>query len=260
MKRLLIAIGIVVAALVGVVLLQHSAAVSSFLWSVSNRGTLLLPLVIVAALLDSVHPCSFSILLITIAFLFGLQLTRRQILKIGGTYIAGIFAAYFLIGLGILHALMLFNVPHFMGKVGAALLIAFGLINIVNEFFPRFPVKLQLPHAAHLTMAKLMNAASIPAAFGLGLLVGACQFPCMGGPYLMVIGLLHDTATYFTGFGYLILYNAILILPLAIVLWLASNKVVVEKIQQWKKEKTKGVRLWAGVAMLILGLLILFLS
>jgi cytochrome c biogenesis protein CcdA len=218
-----------------------------------------LPLVLVAALLDSVHPCSFSILLITIAFLFGMQLPRKKILQVGGIYVVGIFVAYLLIGLGILHALVLFNVPHFMGKLGATLLVLFGLINIVNEFFPRFPIKLQLPAVAHRSMARLMNQASIVAAFGLGLLVGACQFPCMGGPYLMVIGLLHDKMTYFAGFGYLLLYNTILILPLIAVLWISSDKVMVEKAQQWKREKTKGIRLYAGIAMILLGILIFFL-
>lgn len=259
MKRFLVTLGIVALAVLGIIFLRHNPFVSSFLWNVSNKGAWLLPLVLVAALLDSVHPCSFSILLITIAFLFGMQLPRKRILQIGGVYIAGIFAAYFLIGLGVLHALVLFNVPHFMGKLGAVLLIAFGLINVANEFFPQFPVKLQLPAAAHRSMAKLMNQASVFAAFGLGLLVGACQFPCMGGPYLMVIGLLHDKMTYFAGFGYLALYNLILVLPLAVVLWIASDKIIVDKAQEWKKNKTKGVRLWAGIIMIILGFFIFWL-
>lgn len=256
MKRFLIIFGILVLAIVGIVYLQHSAAVSTLLWNISRGGVWLLPLVLVAALLDSVHPCSFSILLITIAFLFGMQLERKQILRIGGTYIAGIFTAYFLIGLGVLGTLTLFNVPHFMGKLGAALLMGFGLLNLAGYFFPRFPVKLSLPAGAHGKMAKLMERASIPAAFGLGLLVGVCQFPCMGGPYLMVIGLLHDTATYFSGFGYLVLYNMILSLPLAAVLSVAADKTVVGTMQEWKKRKTKGLRLWAGIAMFLLGLLI----
>ena len=256
MKRFLVTLGIVAVAIAGVVFLQHSPLISSYLWNVSNQGAWLLPLVLVAALLDSVHPCSFSILLITIAFLFGMQMERKKILRIGGVYIAGIFAAYFLIGLGVLHALVLFNVPHFMGKLGAVLLIGFGVINLANEFFPRFPIKLQLPAVAHRSMATLMNKASLLAAFGLGLLVGACQFPCMGGPYVMVIGLLHDRMTYFAGFGYLALYNLILVLPLAAVLWISADKVIVDKAQQWKKNKTKGVRFWAGIVMIILGFII----
>src|SRR3990172_4303617 len=105
MKRIIIILSIIVVAVLGIALLKQSALVSELLWNASGQGSWLLPLVLIAAILDSVHPCSFSILLITIAFLFGLQMTREKILKIGGVYIAGIFASYLLIGLGILQML-----------------------------------------------------------------------------------------------------------------------------------------------------------
>lgn len=63
----------------------------NFLWSFSDGGKLLLPLVVVAAMIDSVNPCAFSILLLTIAFLFSIGKLRSGILKIGGSYIAGLF-------------------------------------------------------------------------------------------------------------------------------------------------------------------------
>ena len=259
MRRITTILVIVAVAIVGIVILKYSSGTASLIWDLSNKGTWLLPLVLLAALLDSVHPCSFSILLITIAFLFGAQMARKKIIQIGGTYIAGIFAAYFLIGLGILKVLHLFNTPHFMGKLGAAILIVFGVINLINEFFPEFPIKLKIPSVSHTAMGQLMEKASFLAAFGLGLLVGICQFPCMGGPYLMVIGLLRDQVTYFTGFGYLALYNLILALPLVAVLWIAADKVIVDKMQEWKRTNMKGVRFWAGLAMIIIGILIFFI-
>jgi len=75
----------------------------------------------------------------------------------------------------------------------------------------------------------------------------------------MVIGLLRDQVTYLTGFGYLFLYNLILIVPLTAVLWVASDKQVVEKMEEWKRTRIQTVRLLAGIAMIILGLSILFL-
>src|SRR3989344_8098918 len=196
MKKITTILIIVVVAIIGIVLLKYNGGTASLIWELSNKGAWLLPLVLISALLDSVHPCSFSILLITIAFFFGIQLSRKKILQLGGTYIAGIFTAYFLIGLGILKVLHLFNTPHFMGKLGATLLIVFGVVNLLNRFFPNFPIKMKIPGVAHGAMSKLMDRASFPAVFGLGLLVGICQFPCMGGPYLMVIGLLRDQVTY----------------------------------------------------------------
>lgn len=232
---------------------------TQMLWSLSDGGKWLLPLIVVASVVDSVNPCAFSILILTIAFLLGIGALRERVLKIGALYIAGIFAVYMLIGLGIMQVLHLFDTPHFMAKVGALLLIAFGLINIASELFPRFPLRLKIPNAAHHKMAELMARISYPTAFLLGALVGLCEFPCTGGPYLMVLGLLHDQATYFRGFGYLLLYNAIFILPLVIILLISSNAILVARVQAWQNRERGWMRFGGGVAMTILGIIILFL-
>ena len=255
-KKLFILIALALLLFGTVTILQKQNIGSSFVWQLSNQGKWLLPLIAIAALIDSINPCAFSVLLLTIAFLFSLGKMREGILKIGASYILGLFVTYILIGLGILQALHLFNTPHFMAKVGAALLIVLGLISLVNRFFPKFPIKLRIPRAAHKTMANLMEKASMPTAFVLGGLVALCEFPCTGGPYLMVLGLLHDQASYFKGFVYLILYNLIFVLPLAIILAIASNKALLVKVEGWKKEKTGQLHLFGGIAMIVLGLLI----
>ena len=246
--------------LVGLVLFFQSGTFGvKTLWALSDGGKWLLPLVLVAALLDSVNPCAFSILILTIAFLFSLGKPRSGILRIGGAYIFGIFAVYMLIGFGILQTLHLFSTPHFMAKVGAALLMALGFINVINEFFPAFPIKLRIPHSAHSKMAELMEKASLPTAFFLGGLVGLCEFPCTGGPYLMVLGLLHDQATYLKGVGYLLIYNRICILPLAVILLMASAKILLEKVRAWQQKENRLMRFGGGVAMIILGAIIFFI-
>ena len=135
-KKLAILIGIAVLLFGSVILLKTGNIGTTALWNLSDGGKWLLPLVGIAALIDSINPCAFGILLLTIAFLLSLQKTRSSILKIGGVYILGLLTVYILIGLGILQALHLFNTPHFMAKIGAVLLIALGGINLINEFFP----------------------------------------------------------------------------------------------------------------------------
>lgn len=258
-KKLAILIGVGVLLFGGVLLLKTGNIGTTALWNLSDQGKWMLPLVGVAALIDSINPCAFGILLLTIAFLLTLQKTRSSILKIGGVYILGLVTVYILIGLGILQALHLFNTPHFMAKVGALLLLVLGGINLINELFPSFPIKLRIPQAAHTKIASLMNKASLPAVFLLGALVGLCEFPCTGGPYLMVLGLLHDQGTYLSGVGYLLLYNLIFVLPLLIILLISSDGAVLEKVRQWKKAETKHMRIWGGIAMVVLGLLIFLL-
>lgn len=254
---ILIIIGVVLAG--SVFFLKSTNIGTKTLWSISNEGTWLLPLVGVSAIIDSINPCAFSILLLTIAFLFSIGRLRNNILKIGSFYILGIFLVYFLIGLGIIHTLHIFNTPHFMAKVGAVLLVVLGTINLINEFSPSFPIKLKIPHAAHHKMAQLMEKTSIPTAFALGGLVGICEFPCTGGPYLMILGLLHDKITYLNGVGYLLLYNLIFILPLVIILMIASDQGLVEKVRVWQQQERPHMRLGGGIAMVVLGILIYFL-
>lgn len=258
-KKLAILISLGVLLLGSVAFFKFGNFGTQALWNLSKGGKWLLPLVSVAALIDSINPCAFSILILTIAFLLSIGKFRSSILKIGSSYIAGIFIVYVLIGLGILQTLHLFNTPHFMAKVGALLLIVLGSINLTNEFFPSFPIKLRIPHAAHRKMAELMEKGSIPTAFLLGGLVGLCEFPCTGGPYLMVLGLLHDQATYFKGLGYLLLYNMIFILPLVIILLVSSNQALLEKVRGWQQKERSLMRLGGGIAMIALGIIIFFL-
>ncbi len=260
MNKKLITLIIIGVVLVGMVFfLKATNAGTKTLWNISNEGAWLLPLVVVSAVIDSINPCAFSILLLTIAFLFSIGKLRNNILKMGSFYILGIFLVYFLIGLGIIHTLHIFNTPHFMAKVGAVLLVVLGAINLINEFSPSFPIKLKIPHAAHHQMAQLMEKASIPTALALGGLVGICEFPCTGGPYLMVLGLLHDKVTYLRGVSYLLLYNLVFILPLVIILLIASNKGLMEKVKIWQQQERPHMRLGGGIAMVVLGILIYFL-
>ena len=258
-RRKIVLLGIAAFLLLGLAAFFSSLSSAPFIWKVSDGGAWLLPLLVIAAITDSINPCAFSILILTIAFLISIERLRSGILKIGGAYILGLFITYVLIGLGILQALHLFNTPHFMANVGAALLILLGGINLINEFFPSFPVKLRIPQAAHHKMAGLMERASLSTAFLLGALVGLCEFPCTGGPYLMLLGLLHDQTTFAAGFGYLILYNLIFVLPLVVILLIASDKALLGKVQDWKRAGNKNMRLWGGIAMILLGAVIFLL-
>lgn len=239
---------------------DRTSSGESWLQSLSRGGSWLLPLVVVSSLVDSINPCAISVLLLTIAFLFSIGKLREKIFLIGGTYILGIFVVYVLIGLGILSVLQVFSIPNFMGRIGASILIAVGAINLINEFFPKFPIKLKIPDSAHHPMAVMMEKASIPAAFLLGALVALFEFPCTGGPYLLVLGLLHDQGTYIKGFGYLILYNFIFVLPLLIILFVASDKKLLTKFQVWQEREDKMLRFWSGIAMIILGLIIFIIA
>lgn len=252
-----------VTTLIGLVILatfvffQFSGVGTQVLWDLSAGGKWFLPLVVVSSVIDSINPCAFSILLLTVAFLFSLGRERKEILKIGGVYILGIFTVYILIGLGILQTLHIFGVPHFMGKVGAGVAIFWGGLGLLNFFFPQFPIKLAIPTFSHQRLAGLIHRATVPAALALGALVGLCEFPCTGGPYLMILGLLHDRGTWWSGLGYLLLYNVIFVAPLLVILVLSSRRELYDRVRRFKSENNKLVSFLAPAAMIILGVWLL---
>ena len=143
-----------------------------------------------------------------------------------------------------------------MAKLGAIAIIIFGAINLINEFFPKFPIKLKMPDASHGKVGELITKASVPAAFILGLLVGMFEFPCTGGPYLLVLGLLHDSASFMKGFWYLVLYNFIFVLPLLIAIFVSTDKPILEKLDKIRRMETKKSRVWISVVVIALGLLV----
>ncbi|MBI2113270.1 MAG: hypothetical protein HYT50_01690, partial [Candidatus Wildermuthbacteria bacterium] len=104
-KNLVILIGMFAVLLGLVVFLKTGDMGTNVLWNISRQGTWMLPLVVVASLIDSINPCAFGILLLTVGFLLSLGKVRSDILKFGSVYIIGLFAVYILIGLGILQAL-----------------------------------------------------------------------------------------------------------------------------------------------------------
>ena len=257
MKYKLIILGIVLIAVVASYAAIKSGTIE--LPKDGGIGVLTLVLIIAAALVDSINPCAFSVLLITIAFLFSIGKDRAKIAKVGAAYIFGIFAVYILIGLGILRVLYIFNTPNFMARIGASILIFAGAVTLINWMFPNFPIKLKMPQSSHKYLAKFMEKGSVFGALAMGVLVAMFEFPCTGGPYLFVLGLLHDKATYIQGLGLLILYNLIFVLPLVVILAIASDRNLLEKAKQWKKYESKKMRLISGIVMTLLGLAIFLL-
>lgn len=212
-----------------------------------------LPFVVAAsALIDSTNPCAFSILFLTVTFLFGMKRDRKFVTWVGLIYVFGIFFTYVAIGLGILKALSFFNIPNGIARIGALILIVYAAINIINEYFPKFPIKLTIPDFSKGEIAVLINKASLPAAFFLGIFVGIFEFPCTGGPYLFVLSLLHSETTRWVGLMYLIIYNILFVLPLLVVLFWITSKNVAESLDEIRRKKTKQYKIIMSVILIAL--------
>lgn len=217
----------------------------------------LLPLVLTSGLLDSLNPCAFVVLLLFIGFLFVIKRKRRQVFAMGMVYIIGIFLAYVGIGLGILKAITLSDTPHFIGRVAAWLVVAIGTFGLLRIVYPNLPNPFGIPEKLKPVIQKRLYRATFPAALLAGILVGLCTFPCSGGIYVAILGLVAAQATRISGIGYLLLYNLMFILPLIVVLFLSSNKLVVEKIRQQKQEKKRLINIALYVLLIVVSAIML---
>lgn len=217
----------------------------------------LLPLVLTTGFLDGLNPCAFAVLLFFIAFLFTIRRAAGHVWAMGVVYIAAIYLAYFLIGLGLMQAVLFVGEHHFMAKAGAWLVIALGLINIKDFVVPEWPIHLRIPTIAHGTIQDWLKRATFPAAAVGGFLVGLCTFPCSGGIYVAIVGLLAAKATYWQGVGYLGLYNVAFVLPLFLILAAVGNRRALHYVRLAEQSSRRWVRLATGLGMVALGAAIL---
>lgn len=210
-----------------------------------------------SAFLDGINPCAFAVLLFFIAFLFTLKRTRAKIWQMGLVYIGAIYLAYVLIGFGIAQAIVISGAPHLMAKIGAYLVIALGAIQLIGIILPSFPIRLRIPLDTKAVLEHWLYRATLPSAFIGGFLVGLCTFPCSGGIYVAIIGLLSTQATRVGGIAWLLWYNVLFVAPLLILLALSANRRTTEHLQALERVESKRVRVFIGLFMVALGAIIL---
>ena len=65
--------------------------------------------VVCGAGLDAINPCEFAILILLMASLLAAEADRKKALRVGLAFIAAIFTAYFLMGVGLLEFLRVYT-------------------------------------------------------------------------------------------------------------------------------------------------------
>ena len=237
---------------------QNQSQLQDQIFSRQQQKESLWPLVLVSGFLDGFNPCAFAVMIFFIAFLFTLRRSLGQIFGLGLVYILVIYLTYLGIGLGLFQALVITGYPHLMAKIGAGLVIILGLVNLKDFILPNLPIHLQIPKFSQGTLKYWLTKATLPAVIVAAFLVGLCTFPCSGGIYVAIVGLLASQGTFWSGLGYLLVYNVMFVLPLVFLLLLAGNKFTLGKVAEWQSRNDKMVKLVLGASMIIIGLIILF--
>jgi cytochrome c biogenesis protein CcdA len=219
-----------------------------------KKTELTVPAILTAAVIDSINPCAFSVLIFLLVYLMGLG-AKKRILKVGITYIATVFVVYFFSGLGLMRLIQTPVLAKIVPTFAAIVAIAAGLINVKDFFFYGKGITLAIPESKKPLLQRYIQKASVPAAIILGVLVSMFELPCTGGVYLAILSLLSSAKN--LAIPYLLLYNLIFVLPLFIILGIVYKGIPPEKVEHWRLSERKWMRLAMGTAMIALGVIML---
>lgn len=225
---------------------------------ISPRETvdLTVPAVIAAALIDSINPCAFAVLIFLLTYLISLR-DRRRVLVAGMVYISAVFVVYFISGLGLFALVQQAGIAGIVATIAAVIAIIAGIINIADAVRDKAIPSLSIPASQKDRIRKYVTRATLPAAFILGALVSIVELPCTGGVYLAILGLLSSTMTMSAGIPYLLLYNAIFVAPLVVILLVVYAGVTTDTLDTLQGRGRRWMRGMIGVFLIMLGLLML---
>lgn len=218
-----------------------------------------LPAVIGAAAADSINPCEFAVLIILMATVLKSG-SRRRALAAGLVFTAVVYCVYFLMGLGLMTAIAAAGITKNFYLIVAILAILIGLFNVKDYFWYGKWFIMEVPPSWRPAMKKVVRSVtSVPGAALAGLLVSFFLLPCTSGPYIVILGLLADTATRLQAIPLLLLYNLIFVLPMLIItLAVYRGLATPGQLEEKRLKRIKQVHLITGLIMIALGVWMLW--
>ena len=215
-----------------------------------------LPLVIVAAVVDSANPCGLSVLVFLLIPMAAAG-SRRRILLAGGAYITATFLFHLLVGIGLFSVISLSGFSRTFALIGGAVALLLGLITIADVLRNRETFILSIPASQKGLLGNYIRIASLPAAFVLGILAGILGFSCTGGIYISILGLMGREMTVMSGLPWLVLYNLVYVLPLVLITLLVAYGISPERAESMRTEYKRTLRMVIGLILVALGAAIL---
>ncbi|MFC1702892.1 cytochrome c biogenesis CcdA family protein [Patescibacteria group bacterium] len=226
------------------------------------ESQLTLPIILSAALLDSINPCVIGVLIFLLAFLVGVYKDPKKMLFAGLVYTLAVYLTYFALGFGILIFAVGTGATRVVYWVAAVIAIVAGLLEIKDFFWYGKGFTLQMiPGAskrvkAYTNRIKTLNQRSPWLSYGmaflLGIFVPLVELPCTGAPYIAILALIAE-GSYGSALPYLLLYNLVFVAPLLVIIGMVYFGKSSEGIEKWRMRHRHLMRLLAGIFLLALG-------
>ena len=228
---------------------------------VQQRVHTLQPAVIFfAGLLDGVNPCAFATIIFLLSYLQVARRTSREILLVGGAFIAGVFITYFGLGLGLVEVVSRLTALQTIGAiVNWVLALGCLVVAVLSWRDARLAsqgriqdMSLQLPGflKERIRGGTRVNR-FVLAAFGAGVVISVLELACTGQVYLPTIVYAMNTGAS-NATGFLLLYNLAFIVPLATVFGLAWGGLRSDALIRFQNQHTATVKYALAVLFAIL--------
>ena len=229
--------------------------------------------VAVAGLIDGVNPCAFTTIVFFLSMLVYLKKTRREMLLVGAGFTIGMFAAYFLLGLGLLSAVKTFSVSRGLASglacgvaIMAFALAGWSLIDAIRyvRTGDTKQVTLGLPKKIKSRIHKVIRTrltarGLVVGSLSVGFVVSLLESLCTGQVYLPTIVFMTRTpGMQAAAISYLLLYNVMFIVPLLAILAMTYFGVRSEILGNMLRKRLALAKF--GMAGLFAGLGILVIS
>ena len=237
---------------------QEQAVILPLLGSVDPATVSLPVFTVVIGALDSFNPCAFFVLLFLLSLLIHAR-SRRRMFLIGGIFVLVSGLIYFLFMAAWLNLFLVIGQIAAITAVGGAVAILIGFINVKDFFLFKQGVSLVIPESAKPRlferMRGLLKAPTLPAMITgtvvLAVSANAYELLCTAGfPMVYTRALTLHKLTTIQYYQYLVLYNVVYVVPLAVIVSVITITLGARKLTEWQGRQLK---LLSGLMMLSLG-------
>ncbi|MBN1325478.1 hypothetical protein JW977_00650 [Candidatus Falkowbacteria bacterium] len=230
-----------------------------------NRG-LSFSLVVIAGLLDGINPCAIGMLILLLGYLMVFAHHPERMGKIGALYIATIYVTYFLIGLlfsqvvyQLLSQSWYQEVSHIIKYIIIGLIWVIALINIKDFFWYGKGITLGVTKGEVPILMRLIQKVDMPTTILLGMTVTIFELPCSLPLYVGAIALLTQAFHFAKTAFYLLIYNAMFVLPLIVVYAVLLKTRHIFEAKEIQERTNRYMKLSMGIAQILIGIILLFL-
>jgi hypothetical protein len=214
---------------------------------------------VLIALADGINPCAFYVLIVLLGLLLHVP-SRRRVALYGGVFVVMSGVIYFLFMTVWLGFFLAIGGSRWITIVLGALLVSMGLVNLKELIWFKRGVSLMIPERSRpglfRRMRRIADSASLPTAVigitALAFVVNLVELGCtLGLPavYTRLLSL-HTGMSTAGRYAYLVLYNAVYVLPLALIV--AAYVLTLTRIAM-TEGRAKILKAVSGLLLIVFG-------